>query len=404
MLVTKPRSEAAFAPLDAFIQQAIPLVCPAAVVLVYWRGETIFHRAYGFIDPDIRQLPATTQTIFDLASLTKLFTATAFMRLVEAGKTSLDLPVGEVIPEMRGERRIGPSEDPLLKVPLLPEARHAGKTIPLSEFTFRRILTHTAGLAAWRSIYQVSKETGEIPLPHLLPPALRSQRIAAVTNYDFYYPPGEHIVYSDLGFILLGEAVTRLSGMGLESFLDQALFQPMGLAHTGYNPLAADIPAHHIAPTEECAWRGRRLAGEVDDENAASLGGISGHAGLFSTAAEVALLGQLYLRQGMWKEERLLSSETVAAMTAEQVALDGLRRGLAWLLWTPQNCTCGQAFGTGSFGHTGFTGTSLWVDPQRDLLVVALTNRVYHGRDPAAIGRFRPRLHDLAVNAVQALE
>jgi len=139
-------------------------------------------------------------------------------------------------------------------------------------------------------------------------------------------------------------------------------------------------------------------------ENAASLGGISGHAGLFSTAAEVALLGQLYLRQGKWNNRHLLSSETVAAMTMEQTALDGQRRGLAWVLWTPQNCTCGGAFGPRSFGHTGFTGTSLWVDPERDLLVVALTNRVYHGRDPAAISQFRPRLHDLVVNALQAIE
>ncbi len=404
MLGTETRSETAFAPLDIFIRESIPLVCPAAVVLVSWRGETVFHRAYGFIDPETRQVPVTTETFFDLASLTKLFTATAFMRLVEAGQVGLDVPVGEVIPEMRGERTIGASEDPLLKVPLYPEARHARQTIPLSEVTFRRLLTHTAGLAAWRSIYQVNGDTHQVPLPHLVPPWLRSRRITAVTDYDFFYPPGERIVYSDLGFILLGETVARLSCMSLDRFLDRALFRPLGLANTRYNPLAAGIPPCQIAPTEQCAWRGRRLVGEVDDENAASLGGISGHAGLFSNAAEVALLGQLYLRQGMVGEACLLSSETIAAMTTEQVALDGLRRGLAWVLWTPQNCTCGGSFGPRSFGHTGFTGTSIWADPERDLLVVALTNRVYHGRDPVAIMNFRPRLHDLVASAVQSLE
>jgi CubicO group peptidase (beta-lactamase class C family) len=185
--------------------------------------------------------------------------------------------------------------------------------------------------------------------------------------------------------------------------MDRALFQPLGLARTGFNPLAAGIPAGQVAPTERCDWRGRRLSGEVDDENAASLGGISGHAGLFSTAAEVARLGQLYLRQGEWQGAQLLSGETVAGMVGEQVSLNGLRRGLAWVLWTAQDCACGAAFGRRSFGHTGFTGTSLWIDPQRELLVVALTNRVYHGRDPLAIQRFRPRLHELAVSAVEAL-
>jgi CubicO group peptidase (beta-lactamase class C family) len=364
----------------------------------------VLHKAYGYLDPDTRRLTAREDTLFDLASLTKLFTATAFMHLVDSGAASLDTPVGEILPEFTGERRIGATEDPLLKVEVPADARYAGQVISLNEVTFRRLLTHTSGLAAWRSVYLADPSSGQVPFPHQVPHQVRRSRIAAIFSYDFAYPPGADLVYSDLGFILLGEAVQRIAGMDLESFFDRAIFRPLGLSSTCFNPLAHGFSPAEIAPSEVCAWRKRRLLGEVDDENAAGLGGVAGHAGLFSTAEEVARLGIVYRNHGSHAGRQILAPLTVAEMTRWQAGLDGQRRGLAWNLWTPQDCSCGSAFGPESYGHTGFTGTSLWVDPDRDLLVVALTNRVYHGRGSTAIQRFRPILHDLVVEAIQKLE
>jgi CubicO group peptidase (beta-lactamase class C family) len=186
----------------------------------------------------------------------------------------------------------------------------------------------------------------------------------------------------------------------LEHHVHQAVLRPLGLKHTTYNPLAHNVLAEHIVPTEFCAWRERRCVGEVHDENAASLGGVAGHAGLFSTAYEVAVLGQTYLNRGSYGAARMLSPKTVAEMTCVQVNLDDNPRGLGWLRRSQGWSSSGRRFGPRSYGHTGFTGTSLWVDPDRALVVALLTNRVYYGRDPAGIADFRPRLHDAVVEAI----
>jgi len=390
----------AFEPLRAFLNASTPAVFPAAVVLVIQGGRTLFHQAFGFLDPDENKRPAQLETLFDLASLTKLFTAVAFMRLVEAGRVGLDTPVGQVLPEFNGTRVVGPGEDPILKIVTPPEARFAGQPVDLAGITFWHLLTHTAGLAPWRSLYQVGSNPAPIPLPHQVSAVVRAQRMAAVSSYDFASLPGARILYSDLGLILLGEALARLAGRDLESCLQTLVIEPLGLHNTIFNPLAKGISPYAIAPTEVCAWRGRRLVGEVDDENAAGLGGVSGHAGLFSTAGDVAHLGQLFLPASGPAERKILQPATLAEMTRQQVQGEGLRRGLAWVLWTPEGCSCGSRFGPNSFGHTGFTGTSLWIDPQRELLVVALTNRVYHGRDQRNIAAFRPRLHDLIASII----
>ena len=392
----------AFRSLDKFLKNSVPGVFPAGVVLVMQGGAILFHKAYGFLDPGQNLYPTRRDTLFDLASLTKLFTATLFMRLVEAGRVSLETPVREVIPEFTGKRSIGPIEDPLSGAWLPADPGDAWRQVDLDQINFRHLLTHTSGLTPWRSIYRISAGTGAIPLPHQVSSAVRADRIAAVADYDFAYPTGERILYSDLGFMLLGEAVARLSGRGLEHVLQQALFRPLGLQRTCYNPLEKRIPPDQIAPTGICAWRRRMLLGEVNDENAASLGGVVGHAGLFSTAQEVARLGQIYLRGGRFSGEQMLKPETIADMRREQVALGGQRRGLAWVLWTAQECACGSSFSPLSFGHTGFTGTSLWIDPEQELIVVALTNRVYNGRnDLASIQAFRPRLHEMASAAIR---
>ncbi len=387
--------------VDAVMREGTGRVFPAAVLLVAWRGTVLVQRAYGYLDPETRRWPVREGSLFDLASLTKLFTATAFMTLVEAGRVSLDVPLADVLPKFRGTRVIGPSQDPKSGRIVPPDPAFAGREVDLRTITFRHLLTHTSGLAAWRGLYREDGTEGErVPLPHLVSPQVRARRIAAVYRCDLAYPPGERVVYSDLGIVLLGEAIARLADMSLDAYVRQAVLERLGLVRTTFNPLACGVSRDEIVPTEVCAWRRRRCWGEVHDENAASLGGVAGHAGLFSTAWEVAVLGQTFLNGGAYGDVRLLSAETVAEMTREQARYGGLSRGLGWALRAREGSSSGRLFGPRSYGHTGFTGTSLWVDPDRELVVVLLTNRVYYGRDPAGIMAFRPRLHDAVVEAM----
>jgi len=401
------------------MQSGVGCIFPAAVLHVRQGGTAIFERAYGDLDPDTGHRPTQAGGLFDLASLTKLFTATAFIRLVEAGRVTLTTPVAEVLPEFAGRRPIGPSEDPLASATIPPDPQFAGQEVDTGTVTFWHLLTHTSGLAAWRSLYREeagSRSQGSGtrdlgsgirewgtggPLPHLVPAALRARRISAIyRHYGFAYPPGARVVYSDLGFILLGEAIARLAGVPLEVYLRRAVLEPLGLRKTTYNPLAHGISPEEIVPTEFCAWRHRRCIGEVHDENSASLSGVAGHAGLFSTAAEVAALGQLYLDGGIYNGVRLLAPETVAEMVRVQVGGDEDPRGLGWHQRSAGYSSSGHGFSPRSFGHTGFTGTSLWVDPDRALVVALLTNRVYYGRDPQSIMDLRPRLHDTVITSL----
>jgi CubicO group peptidase (beta-lactamase class C family) len=389
--------------VDTVVRDGLGTIFPAASLLVAWRGSVILHRAYGYLDPETRQHPTHTDSLFDLASLTKLFTTTAFMTLVEAGRVKLDTPVSDVLPEFGGVRFIGPAEDPLSKTPLPADPAFAGQAVDASQVTFWHLLTHTSGLAAWRSL---SKENGEqspdVPLPHQVSGEKRNRRIAAIHDrYGFSFPPGQRVLYSDLGVILLGEAGARLAGTSLEAYLHRAVLDPLGLSHTTFNPLTHGVSPQSIVPTEFCAWRRRRCVGEVHDENAASLGGVAGHAGLFSTAWEVAVLGQTYLNRGTYGDAGILSPETVAEMTREQVNFDDNPRGLGWLQRSQGWSSSGRFFSPHSYGHTGFTGTSLWVDPMRELVVALLTNRVYYGRDPEGIAEFRPRFHDAVAHAIR---
>ncbi|HEY85166.1 MAG TPA: serine hydrolase [Chloroflexi bacterium] len=380
-----------------FMQSGVNAVFPAAVLSVKQGGETIFHRAYGYLDPETRRLPAQLNTLFDLASLTKLFTATAFMTLVDAEKVTLQTPVADVLPQFAGRRPISATEDPLTKTPVPPDPEFAGQMVNAADVTFQHLLTHTSGLAAWRSLYKTLADKAPVPLPTEVTPEKRRARIAPIYgDYGFAYPPGAKMIYSDLGFILLGEAVAQLMGMPLDACIRQAVLQPLG-SNAVFNPLRNAFPVETIAPTEICAWRKRRCLGEVHDENAASLKGVAGNAGLFGPAETVAALGALFLNGGAYREKRILSPESAIQMTRLQVNSDDNPRGLGWQLRPQIGASCGNYFNPASFGHTGFTGTSLWVDPERQLVAALLTNRVYYGRNPAGISEFRPRLHNAII-------
>lgn len=369
---------------DRLLQQAVPDICPAAQLVVQQYGRTILASAYGWLDPETRQAGANMETRFDLASVTKLFAVTAFMRLVDAGKVAVDQPVGSVLPAFTGIRPVQPYEDPLDWGGFLAVE---GPTDPVDagSITFRRLLTHSSGLPAWRPLFQE-------------PDAQAARQMAL--NTFFSYQPGAHVVYSDIGLILLGLAVEQLVGQRLDRAVHDRVIAPLGLKHTGYLPVEDGTPPPNIAPTEFCTWRNRRIVGQVHDENAHGLGGIAGHAGIFSTAGDVARFGQIYLDHG----RSLLSAATVAEMTVEQSSEHGVSRGLGFLLWSADPAASSHSFSPNAFGHTGFTGTSLWIDPDRELVVALLTNEVYHGRTDRKIGQLRVDVHQAIVDAVDAMD
>lgn len=377
--------------LSAIIKGALGDVFTAAALFVIQRGEAVFEGNRGWIDPHTECLPVTPDSLFDLASVSKVFTATAFLGLVSEGLVRLDDPLVSVIPEFgaSGPRGMDGGQDPFSKalLPVAPEFRN--QTVDPGQVTFRHLLTHTSGLAPWRSLYL---ETGPTPPPPDQPDPVdrltRWQRgLVAICQYPFVDIPGRQIHYSDLGFIMLGEAVQRLSGQALDVVLDARIFAPLGLKSMTFNPLQNERRRATIVPTEDDqTWRGRRCWGEVDDENTCGLGGISGQAGLFGTARDVGLFGQAWLNH----DPRLgIARGLMNDATREQATHESEGRGLGWQL----RHSSIVALSLRAFGHTGFTGTALWVDPERQLVIACLTNRVYMGREKAGIDAFRSALN-----------
>jgi CubicO group peptidase (beta-lactamase class C family) len=349
-------------------------VFPAAALEIRQGGGRLGGGFTGWLDPDNKQHAAYFDTLFDLASVSKLFVTTAFMTLVEGGKVFLDQPVSTILEEFTGLRLVAPYEDPLNPGQMVP-SRYENEMVDAAKVTFRNLLAHNSGLPAWRPLF---KEAG----------AAAARQAALKTH--FFYPTGARVVYSDIGLILLGMAVEKLSGLRLDEAVYQRVTRPLRLRSTHYLPIGEKhYDPTNIAPTEICPWRGRRLVGEVHDENAARLGGIAGHAGIFSTADDLVWFGQMFLDNGA----PLLKPATVAEMTSLQAEEGPTRRGLGFALWSPDLEDSSHPFSPRAFGHTGFTGTSLWIDPERQLVVALLTNRVYYGRDPAGIRNYRVKVH-----------
>ena len=379
---------------------------PAAQLVVRRGGDEVLNLAAGWLDPDTRHCTTQPDTLFDIASITKLFTGLSFMTLVQEGAVALDQSVGAVLPAFNGERPIQPYEDPLNPGQTMTVSKAAG-AVDVGSVTFCHLLTHTSGLPAWRPLYQQ-------------PSADAARRMALETFFS--YPPGAQVVYSDVGFILLGMAIEQLTGQSLETAVHQRVIAPLKLQHTRYfhtppsgSPLqggeyvsirgkaslppAGGIEGGNIAPTEFCRWRGRRIIGQVHDENAYRLGGAAGHAGLFSTATDLATLGQALLDCKKGNHRGLpLRAETVDEMTRLQTAGLGSRRGLGFMLWQPDPESSSHPFSQQAFGHLGFTGASLWIDPSYDLVVALLTNEVYNGRQNRQIQPLRISIHKAMMN------
>ena len=362
----------------------------------------------GVIDPATGRGVVTPTTRFDMASVTKLFTATCFLALVSKGKVRLDDPLVSVIPEFGviSPRAIDGGQDPHSKAHLATPADLVGQTVDPAQVTFRHLLTHTSGLAPWRDVFNAA---GPAPTPPAQPdPVARNERWArglqAICQYGFVGQIGSAVRYSDLGLMLLGEAMARVwyagdvfkptrSHLTLDMAICEGICEKIKLESPCFNPVRNGLDPLTIAPTEDDpVWRGRRVWGEVHDENACGVGGVAGHAGLFANAGDIAAFGQAWLA----RDPRLqIDPALMGDATRQHVESNGERRGLGWMLKAQTGSSAGDKFSADSFGHTGFTGTSLWIDPERALVVAALTNRVYPGRWHEGIQPFRRAVHDV---------
>ena len=346
---------------DVLDQAVADHAFPGGVLAVGYHNELIVHE-FGRQTYDAKSPAVNVDTMYDAASLTKpVVTATLVAMQVEAGRIGLDLPVARFLPEWND----GPN----------PDWRKA--------VTVRNLLTHTSGLPAHEDYFL----------------KLHSKRefIAAICREPLEYAPGTKTVYSDLGFILLGEILERATGKTLDQLAHEEIFAPLDMTSTMFNP-PKNLQAR-IAPTEnDTTFRKRLLQGEVHDENAFAMGGVAGHAGLFTTAGDLSAFCQMLLNGGIYGHHRLLTRAAISQFTAAQPLADNART-LGWMTPTP-NSTSGRYFSPHTFGHLGFSGTSIWIDPDRGLFVVLLTNRVYPTRENDKIAAVRPAVHDAVIESL----
>lgn len=392
--------------LNALIDDNIAAgVFPAVTLAVIQHGDWLYDAGRGWLDPET-QRPLTMDCLFDLASVTKLFTATAFLSLVSAGKVTLDTPLVAVIPEFgtKAPRGIDGGQDPHSKIRMTTPPELVGQTVDPEKVTFWHLLTHTSGLPPWRDVFNAA---GPAPTPpEIRDPLARETRwqnaLKALCEYDFVgQPDGKIVRYSDIGLMLLGEATARLHGTpgDVQAAIQARVLSPLELSDIVFNPVrSGHTDRWHCVPTEyDPTWRKRRAWGEVHDENACGAGGIVGHAGLFATARSVALFGEAWRSNpGIFG----IAAELAAAARCEQVEYNGLRRGLGFVLKAHEGAMVGDLLSPNTYGHSGFTGTTLWIDPDAELVVALLTNSVYPGRGKEGTFEFRRAVHTLLAGAL----
>ena len=359
------RQERQFARAFAVIRQAIAeRAFPGAALAITYRGELVAAQSFGRFTHDEKSPAVQPETVFDLASLTKVVATTAVaMLLYDRDELLLDEPVAQTMPEF---------------VTLAPKHQQATR----EAVTVRMLLAHCSGLPAYEKLFEFATTRQD-----LINAALTTRLTAA---------PGTHARYSDIGFIILGELLARKAGLALDSFALQEIFTPLGMRQTRFQPpeqWKAEIP-----PTEDDRkFRKRVIQGEVNDENAYVMGGVAGHAGLFAPAGDVARFAECMLRGG----SPLLKRETVKLFTHCETSPPGTTRALGWDTPSQPHSSSGRLFSLVSFGHLGFTGTSLWIDPGRKLSVTLLTNRTWPDRASQLIRQVRPQVHDAIVEALE---
>jgi len=340
-------------------------IFPGGVLLVSQNGDVMLHEAFGVGDLTTG-MPVSTRTIFDLASLTKpLATTLAVMKLVEGGFLSLDHTLGDLLPACRGTDKTG--------------------------ISVRNLLYHSSGLPDYRTYFkELAKE---------VPTGRRDSILIRVLNEPLSHPVGEKVVYSDLGFILLRGIVETVSGCRLDDIVRDKIYLPLQLTDLFFVNVENPLPGERFAATEDCPWRHRRIRGVVHDENAYSVGGVDGQAGLFGTAADVhSLLVEMLATYSGGRSHHIFKSGLLREF------LDYGRdteRALGFDRPAAKGSAGGSYLSRNSVGHLGFTGTSFWMDLDRSIIMILLTNRVHPRRDNEKIRVFRPILHDAIMETLR---
>ena len=330
----------------------------SAVYLIARHGKIAASGALGHIG-DEQCTPTTMDSLFDLASLTKpIATATSLLILIERGMLHLGDPVEGFFPSR--------------------DLKH------LSGITIRHLATHTSGLPAWVDMYTRGQS--------------RSEAVDELLHTPLEYAPGAKYVYSCLGYIMLGLIIERVTGASLAEFTAENIFRPLGMADTRFNPSLDDI--HRIVRTEDCPSSRRKSVAEVQDGNAQAMEGISGNAGMFSTIGDLAVYAQMLLNGGEYKGVRILSPESVEMMFTNRIDPALGRQSIGFFMPPHDMLPCEEGWSDRCAGHTGFTGTSIVIDPAHDVFVILLANKLYKYRDASDFFRRRRQFHNLIVSAV----
>ena len=356
-------------------------VFPGAAIIVRKGDHIAFEGAFGnrSLQPD--RSPMRIDTVFDLSSLTKpLATTIAVMMLVRDGKMRLDDRVTRFF--------------------------HNFGVHGKAYVTFRHLLSHCSGLAAWRPFYQRIAEVEKSGKVNFMASRGAKEYVYEEIHRERpEYAPGSNYLYSDLNFMLLGEMVEQVGGVSLNRFCRDKIYRSLGLRATDFIDISLvrtrrlePVP-EMFAPTSVCSLRKRLLVGEVDDENAFAMGGVAGHAGLFSPAREVDRIAHELLRCYLGKSD-FVPQKIVREFWTRDKTVPNSTWALGWDRPSPEYSSSGHHFSADAVGHLGFTGTSIWIEPARAISVVILTNRVHPRRDNQAIREFRPRIHDLVMEAI----
>lgn len=343
--------------LDIAVKNSIAdTVTPGAQLIVGRSGKIVYNKCFGGTVYGTGSDKITAGHVYDLASLTKVIvTTTLSMIFKDKGYFNLDDPVNKYLGQFRGPRK--------------------------NKVKIVNLLTHSSGLPAWEPLYKEVKS--------------KEDMYEKIHNLSLIYSPGKKSVYSCLGMILLGEILEKISGKSLDELADEYIFKPLVMNNTMYNPKG--IKRNFCVPTEvDSKWRGELVCGIVHDENACSMGGVSANAGLFSNTTDLSKFCQMVLNKGVYNYKRIVKEETVDLFIKRYNLIEETSRAIGWD--TPSYpSSSGNYFSDFSYGHTGFTGTSIWIDPKRDLFVILLTNRVYPTRENHKIFDFRQKVHDTVV-------
>ncbi len=362
-LVPAPAAAQSVAQVDDAVRAGIERgIYPGAVVIIGRRDSLLYARGYGHFTWDPRSaVPTPDSTLWDIASITKIVsTMSSAMKLVDEGKLDLDAPVGKYLPRFSGGLK--------------------------KQVTVRMLLDHTSGLKAYIPIYQKARG--------------KAKAVSILYAQPLLRPPGDSAVYSDLNALLLGLVVEKVAATTIDQFAKREVFTPLGMSQTMFKPSRKLRP--RIAPSG--IWRKQPVAGEVNDQNAVAFGGVAGHAGVFSTAADLARYAQVWLRGGIGPDGRWVKFGTMARFLSR-----GTNAGSRLLGWDTREripnelSLFGDLTSDATYGHTGFTGTLLWVDPPRDLFLVFLTNRAFDPRIPESVKELksvRAAVSDAAVRLV----